>query len=332
MEKVLFIADTQINLNALSEKLSGVANNEYSIDTFDKQQRSIEEIANLAASVIIVSIPKDNTYELNYLKLLTNTVPDVPIIVMGDCNYDEIYKKFPITIGYTDLNVAIKQALEDAKKGYISGVSLPIALQMIELEAKTCTITVKSGDKKGILFFRGGELLDAKYLEISGADAAMQIIGWANASMEFQNFCIKHQKHIDMPLTFLLIEASRQTDETQDVSGTYDYDEGNNAQAAPQQGSIETLGMDFSEESIPPFDFEQAMQEGSLAPRLNEIQRIFAKAIGPVAKKIFKKQVEEWAKDNMPTLENLPHLTDLLCTEIDDEDEMLEFRKALKLD
>ncbi len=332
MEKVLFIADQQINTSLLFEKLNRLPNPTYTLNFFNKTQKSIEDIVNTSASVIVIFILKDNTYESNYIKLLTNSAPDVPVIIIGDYNYDEVYKKLPDTIGYNELDAAIKQALEDAKKGYISGVSLPIALQMIELEAKTCTITVKSEHKKGILFFRNGELLDASYLDNTGADAALEIIGWPNASMEFQNFCIKQQKNINMPLTFLLIEASRKTDETQDISGTYDYDDGNISQSTPQQGSIETLGMDFSEETAPAFDFEEAMKEGVLAPRLNEIQKAFAKAIGPVAKAIFKKQVNEWAKDNAPSLENLPHLTDILCTEIDEEDAMLEFRQELRLD
>jgi hypothetical protein len=47
-------------------------------------------------------------------------------------------------------------------RGHVHNVSLPAFLQLMEMERKTCTLTVHSEGRTGTLFLRRGELLEAR--------------------------------------------------------------------------------------------------------------------------------------------------------------------------
>ncbi len=295
---------------------------------------------------IIIASRKGPEKIQDHLIALNEQAPDAPILVFSDevslSASKELldagaWKVLDINSKARDMASGIQDLMEVAKKGHISGVSLPVALQMLELERKTCTLTVVSGEKKGLLFFKNGELIEAQTQGKKGLDAALEIASWTDVRLEFKNFCKTNKRGIDTPLAFILLEASRQKDEEggEPLAAPED-DEKHFAAEAGSEELDESLieGLDDIEFDIVEsneFDLDQAMKSGPLANDLQRIKKALARAIGPIADTVFRQHAINWAKDSEPTPENLNHLIDLLCVEIEDEDLILEFRKELGL-
>jgi hypothetical protein len=88
-------------------------------------------------------------------------------------------------------------------------------LQLIEMEQKTCTIRLldKLSDRQGVLFFREGELLDARVDGLQGEAAAYEIFCWDEVTLTIQNVCPQKEKKIHSELQGILLEAMRLKDE-----------------------------------------------------------------------------------------------------------------------
>ena len=94
----------------------------------------------------------------------------------------------------------------------ISGFVLSNFLQLINLEQKTCTLKVKTGNKVGHLYFNQGELVDAETDGMNGEKAATRIIAWKNVQTEVQDKS-HTEKHIHTPLMHILLNSTRHADE-----------------------------------------------------------------------------------------------------------------------
>jgi predicted regulator of Ras-like GTPase activity (Roadblock/LC7/MglB family) len=97
--------------------------------------------------------------------------------------------------------------------GHVHNVSLPAFLQLMEMERKTCRLTVQSEGRTGTLFLRRGELLDARLDGLCGSEAAMAILGFAHAGITIESSSEDVARNIDWPLRYLLMEAMRVNDE-----------------------------------------------------------------------------------------------------------------------
>ncbi len=344
METILFIIENDTQCLNDFNKIQTLYDN-YRVVSVVRHDNVIDEISQQDVKIIIVCIPDITTYDFDFILNLTENKSDIPVIAVADTDIPvttlaERYDCFRFLSDTNQLQKAIEEAIEATQKGYISGVSLQIALQMIELESKTCLITIKSENGTGVLFFKNGELFDARCGELSGKEAALEIVSWDNASMEFQNFCPKRQKKIDTPLTFLLLEASRKRDEGLESPEELNEEEQESLyESAESEGDQSTCNVSSAElSSVDTMDFDRRntllsyedIMAGPLAVQLNEIQKAFARAIGPIARNIFRRHLEEWARDNVLIAENLVHLTDMLCTELDEEELIVDFRKAVK--
>ncbi|MBU3983418.1 MAG: response regulator, partial [Proteobacteria bacterium] len=89
--------------------------------------------------------------------------PELPVIVMtafGTPDIEENLKEIGAfqyiekPIDFNLLVTKILKGLEGRSKGFITGVSLSSFLQLLELDKKTCTVTVRSGKHQGNMYFR----------------------------------------------------------------------------------------------------------------------------------------------------------------------------------
>ena len=97
--------------------------------------------------------------------------------------------------------------------GQIHGISLDSFLQMAQMEKTTCTLTVKTADSTGRIYLLKGDLIDADAGDLSGRDAAYEIISWENATIEIENSCAKADNAINMPLMNILMEGLKIKDD-----------------------------------------------------------------------------------------------------------------------
>ena len=176
--------------------------------------------------------------------------PDLPVIVMtafGTPDMEENLKEIGAfqyiekPIDFNLLVTKILKGLEGRSKGFITGVSLGSFLQLLELDKKTCTLTVRSGKNQGTMFFKHGELMDANTRDLSGTDAAFEIVSWKNVEIILANSCEITDKKISVSLGYILLESSRRQDER----GTSTVNHSSPDSTETSLGSIDLAGIDL---------------------------------------------------------------------------------------
>jgi twitching motility two-component system response regulator PilG len=103
--------------------------------------------------------------------------------------------------------------------GYIHGFTVISFVQLIELEQKTCTIIVRSNDKKGAIYIENGVVLNAETDKLYGEQAACEILAWEDTRIKLENVCKQKHKVIRSSLTRLIFEASKRKDELDFAQG-----------------------------------------------------------------------------------------------------------------
>jgi len=168
-------------------------------------------------------MPGMDGFEL--LSVMLKKFPDVPVYVMT--SYDKPktrevviksgaagYLKKPFTA--IELFGEITKTLsKKAEGGNLHNVSLETFLQLIEMEQQTSTLRIvdKKGKRGGVLFFRNGELMNARYGDQMGKEAAYEILSWSNVSLSIERGCVFQEKLIQEDLQALLLDAMRVKDE-----------------------------------------------------------------------------------------------------------------------
>lgn len=177
--------------------------------------------------------------------------PELPVIVMtafGTPDMEDNLKGIAAfqyiekPIDFNLLVTKILKGLEGRSKGFITGVSLGSFLQLLELDKKTCTLTVRSGKNQGTMYVKNGELMDAGTNDLSGVDAAFEIISWKNVEIILKNSCDITEQKIPESLGYILLEGSRREDER--GSSTVSPTQKNSTNSASLD-SIDLAGIDL---------------------------------------------------------------------------------------
>ena len=82
-------------------------------------------------------------------------------------------------------------------------------------QQKSCTVGVLNRDtqKQGILFFRNGDLMDARINDRKGIASAYEILAWDNVTISIQEECTITEKKLKGNLKAILFDAIRIKDE-----------------------------------------------------------------------------------------------------------------------
>jgi len=218
MKKVLIVDDEPAVLFALSEaladrrrglKVATAANGEEAVAILESEKVDLV--------VTDLRMPAMDGFEL--LAWLRRAFPHLPVIVMTAFGAEtvarldgspEVLEK-PFDVG--ELKRKVADLMRESVKGRVENISLASFLQLLELERKTCTLTVTSADRDGRLFFRGGRLVGAETEALAGADAALEIVTWEHADVEISEICPVEGPEIEGGLRYLLLEGMHLKDE-----------------------------------------------------------------------------------------------------------------------
>jgi len=234
MKNVLIVDDEKNIRITLSEWFKNFVNGFEPILAADGRE-GVAALAGNKVDLLItdLNMPKMDGFEL--LAHVINTYPKLPTMVMTafgtdqikakvselgvlrfldkPLNYDELKKIDFLSLVNAKSADAEKKPSSNYSKSFVNGISLQAFLQRGEMEKKTCTLTVSSGNMTGQLFLISGELVDAETDKIQGEQAAYEMICWDNSRIEIENSCSRHEKKIEIPTMHLLMEACRIKDE-----------------------------------------------------------------------------------------------------------------------
>jgi len=167
-----------------------------------------------------VRMPQMDGFEL--LAHMSRHFPSLPVLVMTAFGTPEIEKQLaglgvnqyiekPVDL--QALATRIMSVLANGASGNVRGITLPTFVQMIEIEKKTCTVTVTAAGQMGRLYFDRGVLLDAMTENARGEEAALTILTWNGAAIQIQGDCRATERLIGADLGRLLLESFRREDE-----------------------------------------------------------------------------------------------------------------------
>lgn len=224
IKNVLIVDDDQEMLLSVKEGLEKY-DETFSVIIAGDGQIAMDKLLQNPVSLVVTDLkmPRMNGFAL--LAHIMEHYPDIPVIIVTAYSTPEMEKQARSggAVGYIekpfmieDLARKIVSTLrKESEGGTLHGISSGTFLQLIEMEQKTCTIRVfdRNSEKKGVLFFRNGELLDARMNGVSGIEAAYEVFSWEEVNLSIQNTCQKTERIITGDLQGILLEAMRRKDE-----------------------------------------------------------------------------------------------------------------------
>jgi CheY-like chemotaxis protein len=221
IKTVLIVDDEKLFLSSLKEGLLAFAD-EFSVITANNGQKAIDKLNQQDVDLVVTDLKMP---EMDGFQLLTQMIkdyPHIPVIVMTAFGTPDIEKNIQELEAFDylekpiDLQLLadkIRNGINKHSDGHLKGIMLFSFLQLLQIEKKTCVLKVSSHDKKGILYFFKGELIDASYNKSVGEAAAFEIVCWEDAEIEIVKVSKKLHRRITKPLQNILMEAAQKNDE-----------------------------------------------------------------------------------------------------------------------
>lgn len=222
-KNVLIVDDEKLFLASLTEGMLEFAD-EFRVFTALNGQQALDVLREKEIDLVVTDLKMPVMDGFQLLAEMVGEFPGVPAIVMTAFGTSEIEKRLQQfeTYGYLEkpidyqlLAARIREGLTHNSEGHLKGIMLPSFLQLLQIEQKSCALKIKSQDRKGVLFFSKGELIEAVYEKETGEKAAQAIVCWEDAEIEIVNVNKKITKRINKPLQNLLMDALKEKDEAE---------------------------------------------------------------------------------------------------------------------
>lgn len=222
--KVLIVDDDLALLRLMQVELENYSD-AFSVLTANDANEALEILKKEHVAFVVsdLRMPGMDGYDL--LSQILKTYPDIPVYIITAFDKpktrDVVVKSG--AAGYLRKPFSAEELVETithslrkrSEGGSLHNVSLETFLQLIEMEQKTCTLHIidKKGKNQGALFFRQGDLFNARVGSRQGKPAAYDILSWSNVSLSIEHDCVFQEKKIDGDLQAILLDAMRSKDE-----------------------------------------------------------------------------------------------------------------------
>ncbi len=227
LPQVLIVDDDQSWLTLLSKELESYAAS-FTIRTAASAESALALLRREHIMLVISDLRMPGMDGFELLSQILEHFPDIPVIIVT--GYDRPKTKDVVfrsgASGYLIKPFATDKLAREISKmlnkkaegGNLHNVSLETFLQLVEMEQQTCTLQVinKAARTGGVLFFREGELVNARIHDRQGKAAAYEILSWSNVSVSIENNCVFEEKIIEGDLQAILLDAMRSKDENEE--------------------------------------------------------------------------------------------------------------------
>lgn len=215
MKTLLVVDNDKSTLHTISRQLQSYEN--ISVLTAENGQAAVAILNDNEVDLIITDIQMPVMDGFSFLAHLSQHYPGIPAFIITAHGTPENISRskrlgishfFNKPLDMKHLTQKIIEQLDAGADGQIHCMSLPTFLQLVEMESKTCTLTVTPHPdaEPGRLYFVEGELFAAETGNLENEEAAREIIGWEKASIFIANSCKKRIKQISQPLMRILME------------------------------------------------------------------------------------------------------------------------------
>jgi CheY-like chemotaxis protein/predicted regulator of Ras-like GTPase activity (Roadblock/LC7/MglB family) len=225
MKTILVVDDEPSVLFALSESLTDKRRG-VRVATAANGVEAVAVLESEPVDLVLTDLRMPDMDGFELLTFLRRNHAALPVILMTALGSADTsarlatagsFECLPKPFNLPDLKRKIAEMLAQRVKGRVENISLASFLQLLEMERKTCTLSVRSPDpdtdREGQLYFRAGRLVGAASGEESGREAALEIVTWEHTNIEIADGCPPVDPEIDVSLSFLLMEGMRLKDE-----------------------------------------------------------------------------------------------------------------------
>jgi len=261
MKPNILIVDDDPAFLRLIQKDMEVFADSFSITIVESGSSALEILENTYVSLVISDLRMPGMDGFELLAGILNMFPDIPVCMMT--SYDKpkteevVFKSG--AVGYLrkpftamELFAQITKLLnKKADGGSLHNVTLETFLQLIEMEQQTSTLRIldKKEKRSGVLFFRDGELMNARTGMKQGKDAAYEILSWSNVSLTIEHDCVFKEKLIEGDLQAILLDAMRAKDE---ISEEFESEEDHAGEEILLDSPLHEAQADIPETKEPP--------------------------------------------------------------------------------
>ena len=251
VRNILFVDDDAILGNAVTKSLVQYRES-FAVVTAGDGFEAVQLLKNIPVSLVILELIMPRMDGMSLVSHLHQHYPDIPAIIissMDEMQLQEISKASGI-IGYLrkpfqadKLVAAINSVLQhEAAGGIMHDISPPVFLQLMEMDAKSCTIRIvdKATQLGGILYFQEGELLDARVGKLRGLEAAYEVFSWNSATIFMRNECEPRENIINSELTPIIMKAVGMKDESESPESENSPDPLRKSSAGQEQTAART--------------------------------------------------------------------------------------------
>lgn len=235
IKKVLFVDDDRILRHLIQKKLDKHKTT-FTVLTAKDGLDAVKKLKENSISLVVTDLQMPQMDGFALLAHLSEKYPDIPVIIQTGHGTSKSRKHALErgAAGYIEKPFKIEQLAEkiiatlkkESEGGILQTIPLEMFIQLIEMEQKTCTIRVveKSSGERGVLFFRNGDLVEARIGAQHGRQAAYKIFSWDQVTLSIQDDCAIKEKRIVGDLQAILFDAMRLKDEADESEEAFSED------------------------------------------------------------------------------------------------------------
>lgn len=235
IKKVLFVDDDRILRHLIQKKLDKHKTT-FTVLTAKDGLDAVKELKENSISLVVTDLQMPQMDGFALLAHLSEKYPDIPVIIQTGYGTSKSRKHALErgAAGYIEKPFKIEQLAEkiiatlkkESEGGILQTIPLEMFIQLIEMEQKTCTIRVveKLSGERGVLFFRNGDLVEARIGAQYGKPAAYKIFSWDQVTLSIQDDCAIKDKRIVGDLQAILFDAMRLKDEADESEEAFSED------------------------------------------------------------------------------------------------------------
>jgi len=217
LKKILIADDDSVARGMLTRVLMP-SSDKFEVMTAKSEEEALTILSRHKINLLITDFHISGTDGFNFLSFIRRNYKEIPVFVTTAFGTPEVKdtvesiekcRYFEKPLNVKALKESIFKELDSIFEDQARRISLPSFLRQIAKEIKTCTLVIKSGDKKGELFFLNGDLISAKTDDLKNKEAAYEIISWKKSNIEIHNAVPQTTRVIDEPLVDVLMEGLR---------------------------------------------------------------------------------------------------------------------------
>jgi len=222
--KTVLVADDEYAVRRFLQEGLALHLPDFEVATVADGQEAIDFLTSHPVDVVVTDIAMPVKDGFAVLAHLRNHHPNVPVVVLTAADAETIERNAPrlgmlrvVQKPATAAQVArhVLDARAETARGRMSGMPLTTLLQLLQRERKSCSLYVRSGERRGRLHFRSGELVNAYAFELDqeGEAAARYLLALDDVTIDFERSLHNHLRRIHTPLEALLLDIARERDE-----------------------------------------------------------------------------------------------------------------------